>query len=202
MQILRDPVAWILVIAGIVEIMSGGTVARGAILFAGAGLIVADRVRSSRIPVMAGVGPAPGTGTAKASIQSNDLQLAMESPGWTSLAVLAVLVVALFTSHTAPVTVTVGLVGVMAVGWAWLTVPDFPSVAQPAARGLLVWGGVFLAFGLWELNALLSQPSLSEASNEYPTISHLLDPILETYPGRAITLALWAWAGRALVRKA
>ena len=45
--VLRDPVAWILVAAGVVELIAGGTAARGAILFAGAGLILAERIRAA-----------------------------------------------------------------------------------------------------------------------------------------------------------
>jgi hypothetical protein len=83
-----------------------------------------------------------------------------------------------------------------------MTQPRSPAVARPEWRGLLVWAGLFLALGLWELAALLGQPTLTDMSYDHPTVSYLLDPVLATYAGRVVGLGLWAGAGRALVRRA
>ncbi len=189
--VLEDPVAWILVIAGVVELISGGTAARGAILFAGAALILADRVlRDRRRP------------RHMFHIRAASFQEVLEGRGPVVVIVGAAALLAVFAVHTYPLTLVTGLVGVGVVGWAWLTTPDVVTRQRPSVRGLLVWGGVFLALGLWELTALLGQPTLAETSADHPTISFLLEPILATYAGRAAALVLWALAGRGLVRRA
>lgn len=52
----------------------------------------------------------------------------------------------------------------------------------------LVW---LLAFGVWELVALLAEDL---------TISLLMDPVLAIYPLRVAGWVLWLWAGWLLVR--
>jgi hypothetical protein len=57
--------------------------------------------------------------------------------------------------------------------------------------GALAWA-VVLVFGcLWELAALLLQPSITTDSYAHPTISTLTDPLLSTWPGRSVLLAAW-----------
>jgi hypothetical protein len=57
--------------------------------------------------------------------------------------------------------------------------------------GALAWA-VVLVFGcLWELAALLLQPSITTGSYAHPTISTLTDPLLSTWPGRSVLLAAW-----------
>jgi len=204
LRVLRDPVAWILVIAGIVELISGGTAARGAILFAGAGLILADRIRVGRIRARVGIGP-PGATAGEAAlpaVAAEPLQAAVERGPWIAAGIIVALGGALFGVHTLPLTALTGLVGILVVGWAWLTEPRSTGPDKPRLAGLMVWAGVFLALGLWELTALLGQPTLAESSYEHPTISYLLDPIFGTFAGRAVGLGLWAVAGRSLIRRA
>lgn len=200
--VMKDPVAWILVIAGVVELLSGGTAARGAILFAGAGLILADRIRLGLARARARVTAGTVQTELPHRLSPGALQAAVLRSTWIAAAVVAVLVTALFAVHSLPLTAATGLVGILVVGWAWLTQPDEPSTLRPARLGLLVWAGLFLALGLWELTALLGQPTLTDMSYDHPTISYLLDPVLATYPGRVLGFALWAAAGRGLVRRA
>lgn len=188
--VLRDPVAWILVIAGVVEIISGGTAARGSILFAGAGLILADRMRTWR------------RRPASAEISARPLQAAAASPRWIAVGLAACLGVAVFSAQTLPLTAIVGLIGILGVGWAWLTWEPGAAGAAPPIRGMAVWGIWLLALGIWELIALLGQPTLAEMSYDSPTISYLVDPVIATYWGRVLALGLWAAAGRALLRRA
>ncbi len=190
LTVLRDPVAWILVVAGVIELLSGGTAARGAILFAGSILIVVDRIRIARARSIQ-----PSLFDAEA------LQATLAAPGWLALAVIAVLVAASLDVHTLPMTAIVGLTGVVAVGWAWLTQPEAASIIRPSLASLLTWGGLFLALGLWELGALMGQPNLEVMSPDSPTLSYLAKGPLETYPGRAAALGLWMIAGRTLVRR-
>ncbi len=201
LMVLRDPVAWILVIAGVVELLSGGTAARGAILFAGAGLILADRIRVGRARVRAGA----GAGTVLPSeppplVSPAPLQAAVERRVWVGAVLAACLLAALFGVHTLPLTAVTGLVGILVVGWAWLTQPDAEDV-DVSGRGLFIWGAALLMLGLWELTALLGQPTLAESSYESPTISYMLDPVFATYAGRVVGFVLWAAAGRSLIRR-
>ena len=66
--------------------------------------------------------------------------------------------------------------------------------------GVAAWGAVLGAGGLWELWALLQQPSLTVTSYAHPTISALTDPVLATPPGRAIALIGWLLLGWYLIR--
>ena len=195
LTVLRDPVAWILVIAGIIELQTEQAVARGVILFAGSLLILADRIRSGR-------GKAGFLRSPTLELESGPLQDAVTTTRWVALGVAGILLVALFDSQSMPMTAVVSVVGVLAVGWAWLTVAGTEAPQAVGRGGLLIWGGAFLALGLWELAALLGQPSFSETSYDSPTLSYLFEPALDTYPGRVAGLGLWAWAGRGLIRRA
>ncbi len=199
LTVLRDPVALILVAAGVVELFTGGTVARGAILFAGSALILADRVRT------AWAAAAPGStasSEARAPIRfpAAGAQRVLTSPYSLGIALVAAAAAALFDVHTFPLTAIVGITGVIAVGWAWSTEAE-TTRKKPSWLGLLPWGGLFLALGLWELTALLGQPSLDQTSYDSPTISYLMEPVVDSYPGRVAVLGLWVGAGRNLVRR-
>ncbi len=110
------------------------------------------------------------------------------------------LTVAAFPRYSWPATVAIWALALAAVGLAWGG-PDRRS-ARPTTSGALVWGGVAIAAGGWELAALAQQPTLLEGSPDHPTLSVLLDPVLATYPGRVAVLACWLALGRYLVRKA
>lgn len=192
LTVLRDPVAWVLVVAGVVEMISGGTVARGAILFAGSALILADRYRTTH----------SGSATTPApQFRAESLQQTLRTRRSLLIAATAALATAALQVHTLPLTAIVGGVGILAVGWAWLTEPRERPADRPSWTSLLTWGGLFLALGLWELNALLGQPSIDQTSPDSPTISYLMEPVLATYPGKAATLGIWVIAGRTLVRR-
>ena len=61
--------------------------------------------------------------------------------------------------------------------------------------GTLAWVAVLVVGCLWELGALLQQPSLTTDSYAHPTISTLTDPVLATSPGRAVVLLAWLALG-------
>ena len=58
-----------------------------------------------------------------------------------------------------------------------------------------------MAAGLWELSALVQQPSLTADSYAHPTISSLADPLLGSHPGRSLALAIWLGLGWLVVRQ-
>jgi hypothetical protein len=67
--------------------------------------------------------------------------------------------------------------------------------------GTLAWVVVLVAGCLWELGALLQQPSLTTDSYSHPTISTLTDPLLAAAPGRAVLLLGWLAFGWYLVER-
>jgi len=77
-----------------------------------------------------------------------------------------------------------------------------PVPGAPDPVGVRAWAAVFVAAGLWELSALLQQPTLRVSSEAHPTISFLMDPVLATHLGRSVSLALWLAVGWLLLRRA
>lgn len=75
------------------------------------------------------------------------------------------------------------------------------SDARYSRAGLVAWIVFLCAGALWELAALLMQPSLREGSYDHPTISVIMDDFLAAYWGRVIILLLWLALGWFLVRQ-
>ena len=79
---------------------------------------------------------------------------------------------------------------------------DRPAPPPPGRARVAVWAALFVAGGLWELAALMMQPTLEAGSYAHPTISYLMDTVLAQWPGRALTLALWLVLGWFLLAQA
>jgi hypothetical protein len=99
---------------------------------------------------------------------------------------------------------TAGIIGlgtvVVLIGWHGPLRNRRAQGSLPVA-GTLAWA-VVLVFGcLWELAALLLQPSITTDSSAHPTISTLTDPLLSASPGRALLLAGWLVVGWYLVER-
>ncbi len=125
-----------------------------------------------------------------------------------SLAVLAAagilyaVVAGSFTRFSWPSTIAVVSLGAVMIfiGWRGPVRPR-PVPGRMPLAGVAAWGAVLGAGGLWELWALLQQPSLTVTSYAHPTISALTDPVLATPPGRVIILAGWLLLGWYLIRR-
>ncbi len=93
---------------------------------------------------------------------------------------------------------TAGIIGlgtiVVAIGWHG-PLRDRPAGGRLPVAGTLAWVVVLVAGCLWELGALLQQPSLTTDSYAHPTISTLTDPVLATAPGRSVLLLAWLALG-------
>ena len=179
----REPIiVAIFVLAGIFEVLSGDPVVHGAVLFAVAGLLSGDAVHRRH--------EEPEASPAEPSVRFR-LTPAVVVAG------LAYAVVAgTFGRYTWPSTVTVVGPGAAGVAAAWRR----PTHQATEPLGLDPWGtvswvAVFLALALWELAALLLQPSLTTPSAAHPTISTLTAPVLASHLGRSITLSLWLASG-------
>jgi lysylphosphatidylglycerol synthetase-like protein (DUF2156 family) len=99
---------------------------------------------------------------------------------------------------------TAGIIGlgavVVLIGWHGPVRARLDGGRLPVA-GTLAWLGVLVAGCLWELSALLQQPSLTTDSSAHPTISTLTDPLLANSPGRSVVLLAWVAFGWYLVER-
>jgi hypothetical protein len=107
-----------------------------------------------------------------------------------------------FTRFSWPATIAVAGLGalVIFIGWQGPVRPR-PVPGRMPLAGVAAWGAVLGAGGLWELWALMQQPSLTATSYAHPTISALTDPLLAAQPGRAAVLAGWLLLGWYLIRR-
>ncbi len=110
--------------------------------------------------------------------------------------VLFATVVGSFSRYSWPA--TVGVIGlataVVAVSWRGPLRPR-PDPGKLPWRGVMLWAGLLVAIGLWELAALFLQPGLAVTSYAHPTISALTDPLLISHAGRSVALAIWVGIG-------
>lgn len=109
---------------------------------------------------------------------------------------------ATFTRYSWPATVPIVALDVAVIVLGW----HGPRRSRPVPgrlprAGVLAWAVVFVAGCLWELIALLEQPTLTASSYTHPTISTLTDPVLSTAPGRAVVLLAWLGLGWFLVER-
>jgi hypothetical protein len=69
------------------------------------------------------------------------------------------------------------------------------------SRGVLLWSLLVGAVLLWEAYAFVRQPDWSRANQDYPTMSTLLDPVLEQGPFRIVGWLVWLGVGWRLATK-
>jgi hypothetical protein len=127
---------------------------------------------------------------------------ALLAVAWLAAAACYVLLVGSFIRYSWPATVAVLALGTVVVAMGWRG-PRRPRArpARPSRMGLLLWLAVILAGCLWELQALLQQPTLIASSYTHPTISTLTDPVLAGWGGRSLLLAVWLAFGWFLVER-
>jgi hypothetical protein len=117
-------------------------------------------------------------------------------------AVIYSLTVGSFSRMSWPATAgVIGLgAGVVIIGWGGPTRQrEIPR--RFSRTGVLSWGSLLLAAALWELGALLGQPTLAQSSYAHPTISTLTDPLLASSLGRTAALIGWIGLGSFLVER-
>jgi hypothetical protein len=189
---LRAPVVWILLAIAFFTSISGKPVDGVLMLIVAVGLAWDAGRRALRHPE-----------TGEATARTDRL------PGRRRrFAVIALLagavvypgVVGSFSRYSWPA--TAGIIGlgavVVLIGWHG-PVHARPDGGRLPVAGTLAWLAVLVAGCLWELSALLQQPSLTTDSAAHPTISTLTDPLLATFPGRSVVLLAWVAFGWYLV---
>jgi lysylphosphatidylglycerol synthetase-like protein (DUF2156 family) len=192
---LRAPVVWMLLAIAFFTSISGKPVDGVLMLIVAAGLAWDAGRRALRHPE---------TEEAPAPARTDRL------PGRRRFAVIALLagavayagVVGSFSRYSWPA--TAGIIGlgtvVVLIGWHG-PVRARPDGTRLPAPGALAWLAVLVAGCLWELSALLKQPSLTTDSYAHPTISTLTDQLLATSPGRSAVLLAWVAFGWYLVER-
>jgi hypothetical protein len=111
-------------------------------------------------------------------------------------------VVGSFIRYSWPATAGIISLGtvVVLIGWHG-PLRNRPVRGRLPVAGTLAWAVVLVAGCLWELAALLLQPSITTDSYAHPTISTLTDPLLAAAPGRSLLLAAWLAFGWYLVER-
>jgi hypothetical protein len=189
----------IFVLAGTFDLLSGDRLIDGAVLLAVALALGWDAVRrppaERRADEVADAGEDSMRSARGRAVQWRSPLLVL---GGVVYAVLA----AAFIRYSLPATLAVWAPAAAGVAVAWRRPVTGGSDPAPVpAAGAVAWAVVFVTLALWELAALLLQPSLTTDSWAHPTISVLLDPILATHLGRAVVLSLWLLSGWWLLRR-
>lgn len=104
--------------------------------------------------------------------------------------------------------VTVAIVGFAAGALAWTRPPQGTprGATAPAAdrvrlvRGATLWAVVAVVLCLWELSSFLLGRDDEAAKLTHPAVSDLLDPLIDTWPGRVAFVVLWVATGIAFIR--
>lgn len=205
---VREPVVLVLVLAGVVDALSGGPWSHGALLVGVAILLGFDRLRRRRRARALGLAEEAEAGAVEPVRAGGAVAAAHVAPRirFTPVTVIGgvlyAAVVGSFARFSWPMTLAVAVPGLAAVAAAWKA-PARPGPEPPRIEpaGAVAWATVFIVLGLWELANLLQQPSLTVGSNAHPTISVLTDPILASHLGRSVFLALWLAFGAFLMER-
>ncbi len=126
----------------------------------------------------------------------NGFRLGSDTPlgKWDALIPLYAVAAAFCAPLTAEAVVAVLLTGALVLVLLARRVPKQQAACSP--RSALPWLGLVVLFAGWELTAVLWGNDSS-----HPTFSLLLDPVLDTYPGRLVGWLAWLAVGRWLVTR-
>ena len=188
LQGLRDPVVIILLLAGFFDSISGNPI-HGVVLGTVALVLAFDAERNAEMARPDGPGVAV-------------LRTAWGRALLIGVAALYAVSAGTFGRYSWQATLAILLPGVTALALAWRgPPPGAPKPVRPQRRAVLPWAAVCVALALWELAALLMQPTLTTDSYAHPTISVLSDPALASHPGRSVIMFVWLCVGGYLVRR-
>ena len=196
---MPDPVIIVLLLIAFFSAISGKPLDGLLMLLVAAGLAWDVRARRGQIPAAAAAPdpPAPDPGAAPRRGPRRRAGVTAVAAG-----VCFAVIAGSFARFSWPATAAVVSVGtlVVLVGWQPPQGPR-PDRGPLPRTGVVLWGSVLVAGGLWELFSLFQQPAMNTTSYAHPTISALTDPVLAAQPGRALVLGGWLLLGWYLVRR-
>jgi hypothetical protein len=117
-----------------------------------------------------------------------------------SLVVAVALVALVFGRGTVPMLLTVSAIGLGALVLEWRE-PSVPA-PDPAPRRGWVWVAVAVGWCVWELVSFIYEQVAGGLSLTHPTMSDLVDPMLDNRVVQALALGVWVAAGLAMLRAA
>jgi hypothetical protein len=95
--------------------------------------------------------------------------------------------------------VAMAVAGTLSLVLAWSPTGRRPErPARAYRRTAVTWSILGVALCVWEAAAYIA--SVTFASDDFPTISVLLDPVVSVTAGRVVFTALWIGAGLSLLR--
>lgn len=133
-----------------------------------------------------------------ASAADDLLVPAARLPG-ASLIIAVALVALVFGRQTVPMFLAVTAIGVGALVVEWRD-PSLPS--QPVPRRGWLWVALAISWCLWELISFVYEQAAGGLSLTHPTMSDLVDPMLDNRVVQALALGVWVAAGLAMLRAA
>ncbi|GAB3389320.1 hypothetical protein [Amycolatopsis echigonensis] len=116
-----------------------------------------------------------------------------------SLIIAVALVALVFGRQTVPMFLAVTAIGVGALVVEWRD-PSLPS--QPVPRRGWLWVALAISWCLWELISFVYEQAAGGLSLTHPTMSDLVDPMLDNRVVQALALGVWVAAGLAMLRAA
>lgn len=123
---------------------------------------------------------------------------------WLPLVIGAVAVALLgasFQTHSWPATIMVLIPTAVVLAFAVRRPTATTEPTPRLRRGVVLWSVLVGATLLWEAYAFVRQPDWSLPSHDYPTMSTLLDPVLERGPLRIVGWLIWLGVGWRLVAR-
>lgn len=125
------------------------------------------------------------------------------APRWVTLTVVVAIGIVLIVAprHGIVDLVAMILIGVTAILLAWSPAtarPEHPHRAYVTSS--VIWSILGVALCLWEALMFVLSTFLPGGTDVYPTVSVLLDPFLEWWPGKIIFIGLWLFVGLTLLR--
>jgi hypothetical protein len=176
-------VLWICFLA----IMAGFQTWRGAyvdgiLFFALVAMLILDRLTAGRIVIIKRPFIAPKAVTLAITGTLGVVLVVAPRHSWVDLAVFIA-------------------IGVTVLLVAWEPAPE--RVQRPHksyVRSMWMWSMLAVALCLWEATAFVLSVSVPGGSEDFPTISVLLDPFVENTWGRLVFVGLWLAAGYGLLR--
>lgn len=119
-----------------------------------------------------------------------------------SLCLICAIPLVLAPRHGLLLAAALGLVGATVLALAWKPrTPIGPTCTNRAmVRSTVLWVGLIAAIGLWELASFVWGFHGEVAVHNHPTVSDLLDSVLDILPGRIVFAATWLALGVIVVR--